>query len=214
MPVARPGGGHRAIVKLQGPDARAYRQVVAPLTPRIERWLGSGVHANRAMGRGALTTTRLEPWLETRERWDREIRAIDRGVIVRADVAVFYASVGERALTRALGDDAEGVLRLLRAFWDDGVTGLPVGPEASAILANAVLAPVDEALRRAGVAPRRWVDDWVVPVPSRRAGGRTLLTLERALGDIGLQLNLAKTGLEGPVPSGRPAPVSAAPAVR
>lgn len=114
---------------------------------------------------------------------------------MRLDVATFYASVGERTLRRALGTGAEGVLGVLRALWDEGVTGLPVGPEASAILANAVLSSVDAAIRGAGVTAMRWVDDWVVALGARPAADRTLVAVERALGELGLRLNPAKTSV-------------------
>jgi hypothetical protein len=112
---------------------------------------------------------------------------------MRLDVASFYGSVGERTLRRAIGPGADDVLRVLGRLWDDGVTGLPVGPEPSAILANAVLRSVDAAIRDADALALRWVDDWMVPVASRRAADRALVAVERALGDLGLELNLAKT---------------------
>lgn len=91
------------------------------------------------------------------------------------------------------GDEAERLLEVLRPLWEEGVTGLPIGPEPSAIIANAVLGPVDEAIRGSGCQPLRWVDDWVLPVASGGQAGRLLVTIERALDDLGLQLNPAKT---------------------
>ena len=126
--------------------------------------------------------------------------------LVRADVARFYGSVREPALRTALAGDVEGVLGVLRALWDDGVEGLPVGPEVSAILANAVLAGADDAIRRAGGAPIRWVDDWVIRVPDRRVAGSVLVALESALRDAGLGLNLAKTEVVAPELAGGVAP--------
>ena len=197
--TGRPGGGHRFLVNLEGPDARAYDRAVAGLTPRIERSLGPGVYANRAVGRGTIATARLEPWRPAWRRWRRGHRAASVTPLLRMDVMGFYGSVGERTLRRALGADADGVLDVLHALWDEGVSGLPVGPEPSAILANAVLASVDTAIRDAGVVAMRWVDDWVVPVASRRAAGRTLVAVERGLRELGLELNLAKTSVRDPV---------------
>jgi hypothetical protein len=114
------------------------------------------------------------------------------------DVVSFYGSVGERTLRKALGADADGVLEVLRTLWDEGVRGLPVGPEPSAILANAVLASVDTAIRDAGVFAMRWVDDWVVALASRSAAGRTLVAVERGLRELGLELNHAKTSVRDP----------------
>jgi hypothetical protein len=193
VPTSRPGGGSRLLVELDAGAERAYRRAVAPLTPRIERSLRPGVYANRSVGRGAFRTTHLEPWVPAWERWARRVRLSARGRLVRADVAGFYGSVRERALGLALGPEADAVLGALRSLWDEGVTGLPIGPEPSAILANAVLAVADRALAESGVESFRWVDDWLVPVPTSRAAGKTLSVLERALRELGLELNLAKT---------------------
>jgi hypothetical protein len=198
VPTARPGGGQRLLVILVDADAGAYGRAVARHTRQIERALGSGVVANRAVGRGSFPTVRLEAWRPAWERWCRSIQTRDGTPLLRMDVASFYGSVGERALRHALGHGADGVLDVLRGLWDDGVTGLPIGPQPSAILANAVLAPVDAALREAGVVAMRWVDDWVVPVASTRVAGRALAAAERELRALGLQLNLAKTSVSDP----------------
>ncbi|HKN80818.1 MAG TPA: RNA-directed DNA polymerase, partial [Actinomycetota bacterium] len=71
-----------------------------------------------------------------------------------------------------------------------GVEGLPVGPDASAVLANAVLSQVDRTLRDAGVEHLRWVDDVVL------SGGdvsSALSVFRTALATIGLRPNDAKT---------------------
>lgn len=195
--VARPGGGRRGIVELDPGDERAYRNAVAPLVPRIERALGPGVAANRAAGRDSLAVVRLEPWRVARGRWRRDTARIRLPLRVRADVADFYGSVTERALRRSLGPDADEPIRVLRTLWGRGVVGLPVGPDPSAILANAVLGPVDEALERSGLAVHRWVDDWTIGLPSRAEAGRLLLVLELALRDLGLELRHDKTRLVG-----------------
>ena len=176
-------------------DARAFRRAVGPLTPRIERSLGPGVFANRTIGRGTRSMTALEPWGRAWTRWRRSAlaEATDGSRLLRADVADFYPSVGERAIRLSLGDGTDEALRVLRSFWDGGVAGLPIGPEPSAILANAVLAYADAALRGAGSAPIRWVDDWLIPVPDRRAADRSLVALEAALAELGLRLNPSKT---------------------
>jgi hypothetical protein len=58
------------------------------------------------------------------------------------------------------------VHRLLARLEDDGVAGLPVGPEPSAVLANAVLGSADRSLRSQGYAFARWCDDVVVRTAS------------------------------------------------
>ena len=99
------------------------------------------------------------------------------------------AIVGE-ALRRAgipTACEVEGFLSGLEGI---GVEGLPVGPDASAVLANAVLAQVDRALRDAGIEHLRWVDDVVL------SGGdiaAALSVFRTALASIGLRANETKT---------------------
>ncbi len=51
--------------------------------------------------------------------------------------------------------------------------GLPVGPEASAMLASAVLSDADDAIESEGVLHVRWVDDFLIRVRDERHGERT-----------------------------------------
>lgn len=52
----------------------------------------------------------------------------------------------------------------------DKVSGLPIGPEASAILGNAFLIPIDHMLMSVGIQHVRWMDDFKLLGPtSRRA---------------------------------------------
>jgi histidine ammonia-lyase len=83
-----------------------------------------------------------------------------------------------------------------------GVRGLPVGPDASAVLANVVLAPVDRTLADEGIEHLRWVDDIVVTAADPRAA---LSAIRRALERIGLRLNERKTRIVDPASlRGRP----------
>ena len=199
VPQGRPGRPPRLLADLSASDDRALARAVARLTPEIERSLGRYVVANRASGRGDLVTVRLEPWLRARQRWSRIVQGIacDRW-LVRADVERFYTSLREPALRATLPADVDDVLAVLKALWEDGVTGLPVGPEASAILANGVLAPVDHAIRVAGGIPLRWVDDWLVPTSSAAQADRVLVSIERALRELGLRMNPTKTRVFAP----------------
>ena len=68
--------------------------------------------------------------------------------------------------------------------------GLPVGPEPSAVVANAVLTPVDRALSDAGIRHLRWVDDLVLAAEDP---GAALEVLRGSLATVGLRLNERKT---------------------
>jgi hypothetical protein len=62
------------------------------------------------------------------------------------------------------------------------------------VLANAVLASVDEAVARAAGAPVfRWVDDLVVVSDDRRGAVAAATAFARSLAALGLEPNPAKT---------------------
>lgn len=203
VPVRRPDGSVRMLARLHPVPAAEYDALVAALAPRIERALGPEVMANRALGRGLLATTRLEPWRPARAAWrrtlSRSLASPVRPTLLVADVRHCYASIRAEVLAgrlRALGAEPEAVDRvreLLERFGDDGLQGLPVGPAASALLANAVLAAVDEGLRRAGVPHVRWVDDVVAFATGRLQATASLDALRWALDAVGLDPHPRKT---------------------
>jgi hypothetical protein len=196
--VVSSSGSGRRLARLDPADEAAYRHAVGRLVPAIEGSLGSGVMANRVLGRGALEWASLEPWRPARRAFNRALgRLATRGDVTLIDVRCCYRSIEPPvvgscldALPRA---DVAGVIRLLRRFEDDGVRGLPVGPEPSAILANAVLSEVDRAIRRTGARHIRWVDD--IALVARGDAGRALAleAAAEALDALGLALNARKT---------------------
>jgi hypothetical protein len=112
------------------------------------------------------------------------------------DVHRCYGSIDVAAVASRLRGlsrrDVAALLRLLGRFEDEGMQGLPIGPEPSAILANAVLAGVDEALRRTRVRHVRWVDD--VAIAGDDAGSaRAVDAAAEALASVGLTINERKT---------------------
>jgi hypothetical protein len=68
-----------------------------------------------------------------------------------------------------------------------------VGPGASAVLANAVLARLDGALADAHVPHLRWVDDVVAVPPDLDAAAAVLAIVRETLAAAGLELNERKT---------------------
>jgi hypothetical protein len=75
----------------------------------------------------------------------------------RTDVAQYYPSVSTPILEKLLCDNScapSAVRRIVQAleYWQrvEGLNGLPIGVEASAVLGNVYLAPVDHAISEAG----------------------------------------------------------------
>ena len=187
---SKPGGGDRWLARLEPRDARAFRLLVLPLVPRIERSIGRRSYGVRATADG-----RLQPWPGGRSAWRRAVRrsivAPPGSVVIVSDVRDCYPSVGERAL-EAVG--CAGELRsFLRALAEAGVRGLPVGPDPSAILANGVLAHADRLAASAGCRPIRWVDDVVFAAAGRRRAIRAFDAWRRGLAELGLEAHDGKT---------------------
>ena len=191
--IAKPGGGTRLLTHLGDQERRLFVDAVAAVVPAVERGLANGVMANRA--RTAGPGVELQPWASARRRFRREVAAAARasGAVFVGDVADCYASIPTVAVERALADlgvgtdDVARVCDVLRTFEERGVRGLPVGPAPSAVLANAVLRPVDRALREAADGPVfRWVDDVVAFASGRRAAERIAAAFHRTLEDAGL----------------------------
>jgi hypothetical protein len=195
VPIPKPRGGTRWLTVLDPADDAAYRAAVDPLVRRIERSLGPEVMAARAERRD--DGWALAPWGPARASWRRSLqRAIfdaPRGTTFAvADVRDCYASISAEAIRGLLGPEAAHAVALLRRFHERGVRGLPVGPEPSAILANAALSLLDRAIRSTGVRHLRWVDDIVLSGPADEI--RTALAALRATGRaIGLDLHRDKT---------------------
>jgi hypothetical protein len=204
--VARrtPPGRVRWVADLTPEAARAYATSVAAVVTPVERRLGPGVLADRARTPSGEALS-LVPWTEARRRWRAAARRGSGGpgrrALLVADVRACYASITPASVAHALAEAGApppaiaAVLACLERFADDGVRGLPIGPAASAVLANAVLAAGDDALRGCGLPHLRWVDDTVAFAPSTAAARRALDRLRSALAGEGLELHEGKTRL-------------------
>ena len=96
----------------------------------------------------------------------RDLIRLDPAVGIKTDVMRFYPSVEPGVVELDLcafgGPSVASDVRLTLEKYavDSGVPGLPIGPESSGWLANAVLADGDRVLERSvGVIPLRWMDD-------------------------------------------------------
>jgi Reverse transcriptase (RNA-dependent DNA polymerase) len=178
-------------------DGTRWHHLAGAIAETVEPRLAASVLANRATG----------PW----PRWHprpvgpalalarRLARNLPGPVLLRTDVAEFYPSVAPPALFSALrrlgvaADLARIGADLLEGWGSEGYGGLPIGPPASAVLANAVLASVDAA---PGPHPfLRWVDDYLISVPDDRGAEEVLDRVHVALEGVGLRAAGSKTRL-------------------
>jgi hypothetical protein len=115
------------------------------------------------------------------------------------DVRACFASIapsvvaGRLRSLRAPPARIDEIAAWLRAFRDAGIDGLPAGPSGSALLADAVLALGDEALRFTDASFVRWVDDVAIFAPDRRTRAAALGVLREAWASLGLEMHEQKT---------------------
>jgi hypothetical protein len=120
------------------------------------------------------------------------------------DIAGFYEYIDEAVLAETLTDlgapaDAISSLRGLIKGWQKktGLKGLPQGPDASAVLANAFLIPVDEQMlaesAKHGWRYIRWSDDIRVLTKSEDEARTAAYLLSVAMRRRGLYLAPGKT---------------------
>ena len=195
------GGGVRWLSLLDSATEARYATLVASIAPAIEASLGPEVVANRATLGTPSIGLPLRPWRPAWNaflRWGRHL-ARGAGAFVAADVRRCYPSIGPDLVGRTLRqlgcamDDVRGVTTMLEGLDASGVPGLPIGPNPSAVLANAVLAGADDALGAAGVRHLRWVDDVWIFAPGRHEALTALGSLARWLEGQGLSLAPEKT---------------------
>jgi reverse transcriptase-like protein len=185
---------------LSARDGEAWHALAGRVARLVQRRLRAEVLGNRALGGGAGWS--LEPVGPALRRARGAVRQLTSApLMVRTDVARFYASVTPAVAADALGRlgaarrDAFLAAAMLDAWGSDGWSGLPVGPPGSAVLANAILLPVDEAV--AGFRFLRWVDDYLIGVRTGRTALEVLDRLDEALARQGLVRSGPKTVVTG-----------------
>jgi RNA-directed DNA polymerase len=199
--VPKPSGGTRRLVVLERDDELAFARSVVAIAPAVGRTLGRESHANRLAGWHPRHGLLLEPWRAARRRWHDDVRHLGRRGPYAAltDVRACYASIAPGVIARQLAmlgahpARVEEIASWLRAFRDAGIDGLPAGPAGSVLLADAVLAAGDDALRATGAGFVRWVDDVAIFAHDRRTRAAALGALRGAWASLGLDMHEQKT---------------------
>jgi hypothetical protein len=179
-------------------DERTWRNLAGEVVGILEPQLDPRVVANRTLV--AAGGWRLEPAGAAM----RRARAIAprNTLLLRTDVEAFYASVTPPVLVSVLArlgiptEEARLAGQMIEGWEEFGYLGLPIGPVSSAVLANAVLQSVDQALDAYHFV--RWVDDYLMALPSERSAAGILDRLDASLERLHLRRSVPKTEiLEG-----------------
>jgi len=136
------------------------------------------------------------------------VRAAIKGIknwdctgMVRTDVQGYFPSISIETLLRALWDsgcDKDSVLDIIQTLltWQDTckeLRGLPIGPEACALLGTFFLDPVDVALGAHARAHYRYMDDIAYLYGPNLANDRGYGVVDQALATVGLTRSADKT---------------------
>ncbi|HEY7280430.1 MAG TPA: RNA-directed DNA polymerase [Actinomycetota bacterium] len=205
--LSKPDGSRRVLAVLDPAVHARYRAVVADAAGAVERSLGPEVTGGRCQS--VAGDLEVEAWGRAWRRHVRRVRSWRCEAVVRLDVRDCFGSIPPDAaldaLARSGADRAatSAIERLLRTFEADGIRGLPVGPEPSAVLANAVLSSADLAMRSLGLPFVRWTDDVTVAVGTSDPGA-VAEAWAAALVPLGLRPAHEKTRIEAAGPLGRP----------
>jgi hypothetical protein len=187
------------MARLSERDARAWHTLGGQVAGLLEAPLGPEVVANRAVASGGRWS--LEPVAGSFRRLEMRLAALRRSAgpdahYLTTDVEEFFPSVDPAIAARALlalglaPGQARSVAAMLEGWADLGYAGLPIGPPASAVVANAVLRSADEAVEAPFV---RWVDDYLVVVAGDGQASEVLDRLDAALDRLGLRRSMPKT---------------------
>ena len=132
--------------------------------------------------------------------------------ILQADISNFYGSIYTHTIPWALhgkaearaalsGKPSEELLgdtldKLCRAMQDGQSVGLPVGPDASLLLAEVILSKVDNSVLAACAGKGfRFIDDYELVFDSELRAIEIRTALQSALAEFRLTLNPLKTGI-------------------
>lgn len=160
----------RELVVLGAPDLAVLRTSAGRLARPVERrlsWRSFGYRTIPSDVAWTFSDDNRARWNHFIESAIRLLRRDDINAMCAYDIARYYGSIDhDRLETRLhdLGCDLHAIAVALAALrkWAavDRISGLPIGPEACAILGNAFLIPVDRMLMSVGVEYVRWMDDY------------------------------------------------------
>ncbi len=192
----------RELVVLNPRDLTLLRASAGRIARAVERRLSPRSFGSRTMRSGAAW------WFcDVRTAWrhftDSAIGLLHRNDInamCATDIASYYPSIDlDRLETRLhdIGCDLHAVAVTLSGLrkWAavDEVVGIPIGPEASGVLGNAFLIPVDRMLMSLGAEYLRWMDDYKVMARDEHACRSLVEQFDQFLRTQGLTRSAKKT---------------------
>lgn len=206
--LARPGGQRR---RLQIPNPFNYHRVCSLLEKHsdlIDKHLRQSIYTMSLPAADPAGRRALKPQADGIELGARRaaVRSAAR-FSLKADVSRFYGSIYTNSIVWALegknrtkkvkaGSPANQLHEALRDLQDGQTLGIPIGPDASLVIAEIVACAVDKILAEHSFVGMRFMDDYEFGFSSRPEAEAGLVLLEDALAEFELALNPQKTIIE------------------
>jgi excisionase family DNA binding protein len=182
-------------------DRVAYQAAVGSFADRVEALTPESVFSSRlSESERFFTKHGARQWVKWRRYVRDQIADTDRW-LVKTDLTAYFDTMQHRSLlsdVESLNVDSTilDVLRDALRTWGSGQgIGLPQGPNASRILGNLYLLPVDRAMLQAGWRYSRYMDDIRVVVDSKEDGYKAIRQFQQEARARGLLVSAAKTTL-------------------
>jgi excisionase family DNA binding protein len=191
----------RLATLLELSDRVSYQAAVGSFAERIDAQLSDSVFSSRLSdNRRYFTKHARKQWVAWRQLVRTQLGKDDRW-LVKTDLTAYFETIPhDRLLAEvgALNVDA-GILgslhEMLRAWGYAHGVGLPQGPNASRILGNLYMLPVDRAMLQEGWRYSRYQDDVRVVVDTKTDGFKAIRQFQRECRARGLLVSSAKTKL-------------------
>ncbi len=206
--LARPGGQRR---RLQIPNPFSYYKVCNLLE---KNWSVIEKHFKLSPYSMSLPTTDPSGLRAAKPQLDGSELGVKRAKVrssarflLRTDISRFYSSIYTHSIPWALegkaiakksrkGGFANHLDEALRDLQDGQTLGIPIGPDASLVIAEIIACAIDMQIANRGLEGMRFMDDYEFGFTSRSAAEAGLVFLEETLADFELAVNQSKTSIE------------------
>ncbi|MFG2790004.1 RNA-directed DNA polymerase [Streptomyces sp. NPDC048419] len=192
----------RPLARFSAPDRLVYDAMVFDIAPELDASRNSSVYSYRWNHRASKPIFWKTSWTRMRREAKAEILRNWNYKVASLDVSSFYEHID----IGLLSDDLSMVVRdemavkritmFLKKFQTiNSAWGLPQGSDASGILANIYLAPVDEFLQRNGFPFFRYSDDVMIFDEEWNSLRDVLIEVNRIFRSKRLSMSAHKTGI-------------------
>lgn len=201
VPIPKTPFFTRSAVLLSLEDRIAYQAVVASFAEKAEKQTSPNVYSARLAnqpGKYFFKQKGTSAWLEFRKAVRSEYEASGKWLI-KTDLTAYFDTISHDLLMSEVTSlnvppRTVGLLRMMLRTWATVPNqGIPQGPNASRLLGNLFLIPVDRAMTDAGHKYFRYLDDIYIVTSAKEEAAAAIRLFERECRLRGLLVSSAKT---------------------